>query len=202
MVRVKVCGITRLSDALECAKHGVDVLGFVREKTSKRYFSGEKSEIERGLSILKSSLPWIPFCGVYGHWYGDEASECFDILQGFDVPEEKGERRVKVLRVSAETSVNDLMQESFGHGLVLLDALSTDGYGGTGEPLDWGLASEFVSAFDGWVVLAGGLNPENVGEAVRRVRPFGVDASSGLEISPGIKDLEKVKAFVLEAKGS
>lgn len=191
-----------MSDALECAGAGADVLGFVREPESQRYFAGELDSLQRGLGILKQTIPWIPFCGVYGHWKGDEACSAFDVLQGFDIPEEKSSRRVKVLRVSAETTIEDLIQESFGHGMVLLDAFSPNGAGGTGLKLDWGLASEFVSEFDGWVVLAGGLNPENVAEAVRAVRPFGVDASSGLESEPGVKDLEKVTKFIAEAKNA
>lgn len=142
---------------------------------------------------------WTPRVGVYGHIWDDPEKGRFDVIQGFEA--DGGERKtVAVLRVSEEETVMSLLEKAGEKAFVLLDAHDPNRAGGTGKVVDWGLAAEFRAMFSGRVVLAGGLGPENVAEAVRRVRPYGVDASSGLESSPGVKDSEKLKKFIVEAK--
>lgn len=202
MVRVKVCGFTRLAECVEAVRLGVDVLGFIREPSSPRFFEGEVKSVRDSIVEIKELLAWTQIVGVYADWWGDCEAGVFDVLQGFEVPEEACERRVKVLRMDESSTVYGLLQEGMGQGTVLLDAYQKGVGGGTGMVVDWGVAREFVEEFEGFVVLAGGLGPHNVADAVRRVRPFGVDASSRLETSPGVKDLELVQRFVEEAKGA
>ncbi|MBS1708653.1 MAG: phosphoribosylanthranilate isomerase, partial [Armatimonadetes bacterium] len=111
-------------------------------------------------------------------------------------------RWIRTVQVSPEDTLYTLMARTAKESVVLLDAAGPS-YGGTGNRIDWGLAGDFVAASKGIkVILAGGLGPDNVAEAVRRVAPYAVDASSGLESSPGVKDPEKVKQFIFEAKSA
>lgn len=197
MIRVKVCGLTNIADADSAAAAGADVLGFVREPGSRRFFSETD-----GLDALRSGWPWMPLCAVFGTIAPDPMLDRFDIVQSEDGIAAKGKRHISVLRVTNEETVGDLLERAHGKKFVVLDPYHPTLAGGTGQTLDWGLAAEFVQAFDGKVVLAGGLDPDNVAEAVRRVKPYGVDASSGLEETLGKKSAEKVRRFVEEARSA
>jgi phosphoribosylanthranilate isomerase len=96
----------------------------------------------------------------------------------------------------------DLINQTINASAILLDAYREDSYGGTGVTIDWGVAAEIVQRADRSVILAGGLTPENVADAVRRVRPYAVDVSSGIEKQPGIKDWDRMRAFIEAAKSA
>jgi len=194
VVRVKVCGITRLEDAVIAAEAGADMLGFVKEPSSPRFVND--SELVKACFAV---APYLPFCAVYG-WYGGGDLSGISHVQSYDLPELHF--WIKTLPVHPNSTVESLIFQAGASPVVLLDKASPH-HGGTGEPIDWGLAAEFVQAAPHLkVVLAGGLSPDNVAEAVRKVRPYGVDASSKLEVAPGIKSAEKVRGFVDAAKSA
>jgi phosphoribosylanthranilate isomerase len=108
---------------------------------------------------------------------------------------------VRAFRIKAAETIEELLAQMAGLPWAHVEAHSPKGYGGTGSTLDWGFVAELVQAAPIPIILAGGLNPENVAEAIERVHPYAVDVSSGVELSPGIKDPEKVRKFIRAAKG-
>jgi phosphoribosylanthranilate isomerase len=203
-LRVKICGITNHDDALAAVEAGADALGFVFYKASPRCVT-----VDVVCSIVKRLPPFVLPIGVFvneemkivrdvvdstglalAQLHGDEtASYC----------EQLGRPIVKAIRLHNTTSFLALAEYK-GRAQVrgfVVDAVS-ESYGGTGQRADWTLAAEVSRTAP--VLLAGGLTPENVREAIHIVRPYGVDASSGVEISPGKKDQAKVKAFIQAAK--
>lgn len=195
MVRVKVCGITRVQDAGMAAEAGADMLGFVLEPSSPRFVGGTNLAAE-----CHAVAPYLPFCAVFGDFRPVNLNG-FSHVQCYEKPS-GGHRWIKVVPVAAGARVEDLTEQAQGSPVVLLDKASPR-HGGTGEPIDWGLAAELVVRLpETKVVLAGGLGPDNVAEAIRRVKPYAVDASSRLESAPGIKDPGLVRAFVAEARAA
>lgn len=202
MIKVKICGITHIEDALHAADCGADALGFVFYGKSPRCISPEL-----GREIVAALPPFITavglfvneelekvraiahFCGLGSvQLHGDEPPE------GCSLPPY---RTIKALRVKGEETLENL--SSWPVSALLLDAWVPDTYGGTGHRFDWQLAAR--AAREHRIILAGGLTPENVREAVRTVRPYAVDVSSGVETAPGRKDPEKVREFIRRAKG-
>ena len=193
VTRVKVCGLARLEDAEHAADCGADALGFVFDPASPRRVGS--AEIPRRLG------PYVLCVGVFGvHAQLDTGCALVQCTEGSPVDRPF----VRALRLGPESTVRSVLallaDEPHAPAAVLLDACVAGVHGGTGHRVDWGLAAELVAAIEAPVILAGGLQPGNVAEAVRRVRPYAVDASSGLEVRPGIKDPERVRAFVAEAK--
>jgi phosphoribosylanthranilate isomerase len=203
MVRVKICGITSLDDALVAVDAGADALGFVFYPQSPRAVTPKTA------GDIVARLPaFVLAVGVFVNVdlaaVRQNMSDCglqLAQLHGNESPAycaELGRLAVKAIRVRDH---RDLATMSAYHvGAFLLDAFVPDTPGGTGTPIDWELAVD-AKPF-GPIILAGGLTPNNVGEAVRRVRPYGVDVSSGVELSPGKKDGAKVRAFIANAKAS
>jgi phosphoribosylanthranilate isomerase len=201
-VQVKICGITREADALAAARLGADALGFNFWPRSRRYLPAEAAApIVAALpphvlpvGVLVDPTPEellhaIAASGVRAvQLHGDEPPA---LCQAVPVPVVKG------IRVRDAHSLAQLA--SYEVAGFLLDS-ATPGYGGSGTAFDWSLAAEAAASVRVW--LAGGLTPENVGEAVRRVRPHGVDVASGVESAPGVKDLAKVEAFIRNAKAA
>jgi phosphoribosylanthranilate isomerase len=199
---VKICGITRLEDGLAAARLGADALGFNFWPRSRRYLMPEAAAaVVAGLpaGVLpvgvfvdpdrETLLRAIATSGVRAvQLHGDEPPA---LCQDLPVPVVKG------IRVRDAHSLAQLA--SYEVAGFLLDS-ATPGYGGSGTALDWTLAAEAAENVPIW--LAGGLTPENVGEAVRRVHPHGVDVASGVESAPGVKDLAKVEAFIRNAKAA
>ena len=202
MVRVKICGITTLEDALFAVERGVDYVGLILYPKSPRFVPKEKREkILEGLKgVSKVAVMVNPSeeeaLGVFG--------EGFDLIQlhGEEDPElaEKidFDRVIKAFRVKEEVpQIDEVWRKAHA---ILLDTYSEKAYGGTGESFNWDIAREIIGK--GFrVILSGGLKPENVREAVLKVEPFGVDVSSGVELEPGVKDKMKVERFIKEAKG-
>ncbi len=206
MVKVKICGLTNLEDASAAARLGADYLGFILYPKSPRYVPPE-----RAAKILKELPPSVKKVAVVVNADTRFLKELlklgFDLLQlhGNESPEIlkeiPPERVIKVFRVSAEAPPREELKRWGDVYAFLLDTYKKDTFGGTGETFNWEVAKTLVS--EGWrIFLAGGLNPENVAEAVRCVKPFAVDVSSGVELSKGKKDLKKLEEFIKRAKSA
>ena len=202
MTRVKICGITNLEDALAATDAGADALGFVFYRESPRHIFPE--EAARIISLLPPfSQTVVLVVNEQPETVNESASLCsIDMVQlhGDEPPEQTSrlERRIiKAFRVRALTCLEPM--KDFTAAAFLLDAFSPSFYGGTGKAFNWEIAAEAVKR-NPHIILAGGLTPENVADAVRQVRPFAVDVSSGVESAPGKKDHAKVREFIRNAK--
>ncbi|MCM0083617.1 phosphoribosylanthranilate isomerase [Geomonas sp. Red32] len=202
MTKVKICGITSVEDALMAAAAGADALGFIFFEKSPRFLDTEKAA-----SIITSLPPFIQVVGLFVNapleFVNDTADRCrLDIAQlhGDESPDYCGEVRRRVMKAFRVRGMESLaaMPDYRVAGYVL-DAYSPNAYGGTGAKFDWECA--VAAKAHGPIVLAGGLEPDNVTSAVAQVAPYGVDVSSGVELSPGVKDPEKVRNFIRRAKG-
>lgn len=202
--KVKICGLTSVTDALTAAEAGADLIGLMFYARSPRGISfAAAGEISRALP------PFIVRVGVFVNPDEDTVlraiGDCgVTLLQfhGEETPEfctQFGVMSMKAFRVRDAASLDAL--PSFPTDAWLLDAYSPDAHGGTGARFNWDLAIE-ARRHGRPIFLAGGLTPENVGDAVRKVQPFGVDVSSGVEIAPGKKDPAKVRAFIEAARRS
>lgn len=200
MVRVKICGITNVNDALQAVEAGADALGFVFFKESPRYISHDAAR-----KIIEKVPAFVSTVGVFVNepaWRVQEIMRITGLdvaqLHGDETPEECCEfrRAIKAIRVGKLTDLEPV--KKYKVSAFLLDAYAPDSYGGTGKVFNWDIALE-AKEF-GNIILAGGLTPDNVADAVRHVRPFGVDVSSGVEADKGIKAHEKVRAFIRNAR--
>jgi phosphoribosylanthranilate isomerase len=196
--RVKVCGITRVEDALAAVKHGCDAIGLVFYEKSPRHIP-----VQRAAEIVAALPPFVCTVGLFV-----DASETdvhvvlkavgLDVLQfhGNESPAycaQFGIPYLKAVRVRPETNLVQYATDYAEAKALLLDAYAEGVPGGTGQVFDWGLIPTDLSMP---VILAGGLNPANVAEAIRRVRPYAVDVSGGVEREKGIKDADKIAAFM------
>jgi len=200
IVRVKICGITRAEDALAAARLGADALGFNFWPGSKRFVAPTAAR------AIVARLP--PFVVPVGVFVNQPEEEILAVARetGVRVLQLHGDEPpalcarlplpvVKAIRVDAVRSLSALA--SYEVAAFLLDTPSR-GFGGSGAPFDWSLA-EGVSEVAP-VILAGGLTPENVAEAIRAVRPYAVDVAGGVESAPGVKDLARLARFIATAK--
>ena len=203
MVKVKVCGITNVGDARAAVESGADALGLVFAESPRQVGVEEAREVAEAVpeGVLKVGVFVNEEPGEvrriaeavgldYAQLHGDEGPEVVIGLR------DSGVRVIKALRVRDEGSL--ALLDRYEADLFLLDAYSEKARGGTGERFDWGLAKSLEGR--GNILVSGGLGPENVGEAIRLFKPYGVDASSSLEISPGKKDRERVRRFVFAAR--
>ena len=202
--RVKICGITREQDALAAVEFGADALGFVFYEPSPRYIT-----VRHAAEIAQALPPFVSTVALFVNADSDTIAEVVDavgvdLLQfhGQECPEYCARHRrpwIRAVRVRPETDLLAARTEfANGRGL-LLDAYRPGVPGGTGETFDWDrIPPQMASG----IVLAGGLNPDNVGDAVRSVRPFAVDVSGGVESRKGIKDPAKIKAFIEEVRSA
>jgi len=201
-VRVKICGITRLQDALFAAAAGADSLGFVFYEKSPRHVSDAQA------AALCAALP--PFVTSVGLFVDAPAEFVdsvlalapLDLLQfhGDESPEycaSFGKPYIKAVRVTRGTDLLKCAADFATARGLLLDAYVPGVPGGTGESFDWNLIPPQLPKP---VILSGGLTPANVAEAVRQVRPWAVDVSSGVEASKGIKDTDLIAQFITKAK--
>ncbi len=205
MVKIKVCGITNVDDARMAVAAGADALGFVMYRKSPRFVEpAVVKAIVAGLPLFVLPVgvfvneepervrALVDECGLaLAQLHGDEtALYCQDL----------GRPVMKALRLKDRGTFLALAEFQGRANVrgVLIDAFSNQAYGGTGQTVDWGLAQEAARSTP--IVLAGGLTPMNVAEAIAQVRPYGVDVSSGVELTPGKKDHDKVKAFIAAAR--
>jgi len=194
MWRVKVCGLTRVEDAVFAAEYGADALGFVLEPKSPRFL--QEGQVT---GLVRASGVSVPLVGVFANFDPDISKPGFDFYQGEGSAPAGIIEWIPVFRPKPEQSVADWISATDGWQVVLLDPFHESLGGGTGKQLDIGKAAEFVQEFPGKVILAGGINAGNVAQMIKSVRPWGVDASSGLETSPGIKSLGLVERYIVEA---
>lgn len=201
-VKVKICGITNPDDALFAAECGADALGFVFWKKSPRFV-----EVSAAKAIIKALPPFVSCVGVF---VDEEASRVNEIarqaglscvqLHGSESPEfcrSMEPRVIKTFRIKKGDDIASL--SGYDVSAFLLDTYSEGAPGGTGKTFDWACAMEAKKY--GRIILAGGLTPGNIEEALRKVCPYGVDVSSGVESSKGKKDWVKVKEFIQSVRG-
>lgn len=201
MIKIKICGITNLEDALVAIDAGADALGFVFHPRSPRHVFPEQAA-----AIIRHLPPFVQTVGLFVdetvETVNQTADQCgLDVVQlhGDESPAFCGSVRrrvIKAFRVKDVTSL-DPMKE-YRVSAFLLDAWSPSAHGGTGQTFNWEVAA--CAAHSGRIILAGGLTSDNVADAIRQVRPYGVDVSSGVEASAGKKDTDKVREFIRNAK--
>ena len=199
-VRIKICGITNAEDAAAAAAAGADALGFVFYRKSPRCIEPVLAK-----QIIATLPPRVTPVGVFVNEdvtvvrrLMDDCGFALAQLHGDETAAYCGELArpiVKAIRVKGRGSFLALAEFQGRAGVkgFIVDAFSSEAYGGTGLVTDWILAAE--AAKSSTILLAGGLTPDNVGQAIQAVRPYGVDVSSGVERAPGQKDHEKVRAF-------
>ncbi|MDO9289641.1 MAG: phosphoribosylanthranilate isomerase [Thermodesulfovibrionales bacterium] len=202
MVRVKICGITNLEDALAAVEFGADALGFVFFKKSPRYISPAKAK-----AIIKKLPPFISSVGVFVNEdniivekIADQTGIDAIQLHGDEPPKACNLSRpvIKAIRVKSIDNLEIISKYKNKVSAFLLDTYTPEIFGGTGQIFNWDIAIE-AKQF-GKIILAGGLTPENVEQAVRQVHPYAVDVSSGVEAEKGKKDHAKLRLFIKRAK--
>lgn len=196
--RIKICGITRGVDALEAARLGADAIGLVFWSGSPRAVSAEQAN-----EAIRHLPPFVTVVGLFvdPHWGHVRAildAVPLDLLQfhGQESPSlctAFGRRYIKAIRMQEGTDLGQEIRQHAEAAGFLLDTYVAGVPGGTGVPFDW---SRIDRVFDRPLILAGGLNADNVAKAIGRVQPYGVDVSGGVEITKGIKDAAKMAAFV------
>ena len=189
-MRVKICGITRISDARFAEQEGADAIGVVVcSKGSKR-----SVPLARAQEIFRSAGPFVTTVAVTHTRSEDELGRILDLnpdaIQIFHPFAFESDPGVRVIRAIGKG-------EPFPSDC---DAVIVDESHGGGKAFDLSCARDAVSRSEVPVILAGGLNPENVGDAIRQVRPYAVDVATGVEIAPGIKDPARVRAFIAAAR--
>ncbi|HTM59005.1 MAG TPA: phosphoribosylanthranilate isomerase [Burkholderiales bacterium] len=201
--RVKICGITRTGDAQAAAEAGADAIGLVFYPPSPRYLS-----VERAVEI-RDALP--PFVQTVALFVNADAAQIAQVIgrvhpsmlqfHGDEPPEFCGQFGlpfVKACRIKPGTDALAYLQP-YGRAAAWLMDSHVPEYGGVGESFDWSLVPKERSRP---LILSGGLDRSNVGKAIRAVRPWGVDVSSGVESAKGIKDAAKMAAFVSEVRNA
>lgn len=197
ITKVKICGITRFEDAEAAAREGADALGFIFVRSSPRYVEPEKAK-----DIIRSLPPFVTPVGVLTTSTRSEALaliaksgvRCLQLhgeidskqLDGLPVP------WYRVFHVSPEFRTDVL--RAVRRSTFMLDTHVDGRLGGTGKSFDWNIAVQAKEY--GRVILSGGINPENVSDAVHRVLPYAIDVSSGVEVSPGAKDHRKIHDLI------
>jgi phosphoribosylanthranilate isomerase len=196
--RVKICGITNPADALAAVEAGADAIGFILYEKSPRYVT-----IEQAAEISKQLPPFIMRVGVFVNASPEFVLRAISeigltMLQfhGDESPEfcaQFGLMTMKAFRMKDATILAEITK--YNTDAYLLDTYTPGVRGGTGHTFNWDLALE-AQKLGKPIFISGGLTPDNVADVVRKVHPFGVDVSSGVESSPGKKDHAKVKAFI------
>ncbi|MFA6664981.1 MAG: phosphoribosylanthranilate isomerase [Armatimonadota bacterium] len=204
MVKIKICGITNMADAAAAVRAGADALGFVFAESPRRISPDAAAE------IVSTLPPFITTVGVFAGESADSICRIMDAagldavqLHGYEGefawPHEPRWRIIRGIRVRREEDIRAAAELKCS--ALLLDTHVEGALGGTGRTFNWNLAI-LAKETKKPVILAGGLSPENAGEAVRKVHPYAVDVSSGVEASPGIKDHRKIEEFIKNVRES
>ena len=198
VTRIKICGITNLEDARAAVNSGADALGFIFVPNTPRYVGDSPSAL-RVPSQLPPFVARVAVCADLASLSGE--ASWFDTVQFYSTDWQPdahpGRRMVQAFRIKDAGSLEEIaaaLANRRPHAL-LLDAYHQDKLGGSGETFNWELAKEAKTRFGLPIILAGGLTPENVADAIAAVQPYVVDVSSGVEAAPGRKDHVKLKAF-------
>ncbi len=197
-VRVKICGITRVEDALSAVANGADAIGLVFYAPSPRHVS-----IAQAIDIVNKIPAFVSIVGLFVNAESTVINEVtsqvrLDLLQfhGDETPEECARYQlpfIKAIRVKSDTNLIQCAKDFSAARALLLDTYTEGVAGGTGHVFDWNLIPAELAKP---VILAGGLNVQNVAQAIAQVKPYAVDVSGGVEISKGIKDAAKIAAFM------
>jgi len=195
--RIKICGITRLEDALAASALGADAVGFVFYKKSPRYIEPMKAA-----AIIRKLPPFVSAVGLFVNPSQQEIDDVLDScplgviqLHGDESPDFCHAQARRVIKAIPIQEADDLKRAKQFACPVLLDAKAPKGvYGGTGHSFDWSLLTNFTHDYP--LILAGGLNINNVDAALSHRQWFALDVSSGVEVSSGIKDKQKMKALI------
>ncbi len=190
-MKIKICGITSKQDAFAAVELGVDALGFIFAKSPRRI------EPEKARAIINSLPPFVKIIGVFVNEAPAKIREiteycALDMIQfhGDETPDDCNKfmpRAVKAFQLKDESTLEQMNLYSGKIRALLFDAFSKDKRGGTGKTFDWNLAIKGKD-LGMPIILSGGLNPSNIEEAIKTVKPYAVDVNSGIEISPGKKD--------------
>jgi len=202
MIPTKICGITNLSDAQAAAVHGASAIGFIFYKKSSRAISIEDAKFISGhlsnniskvgvfvnhdKAFIEEAIHSISLNIIQLH--GDESA---NFCNQFEVPV------LKAVRIKNEASLS--VMDQYNVAGFLLDTFSNQQYGGTGETFDWSLINEQI---DTPIILSGGLNPDNILDAIDSVNPAAIDVNSGVELSPGKKDHQKINLLFENLKNT
>jgi len=212
MVKIKICGLTNLEDALKACEYGADLLGFLFAPESPRYVDAELvkkiiKEIPRGVEkvglfkdqALDEVVKNVMDCGLSAvQLHGNESPEyCGDLIDRLE-QEGRGIKVIKTFKVKYKILASMPLEAYEAADYYLFDTFHPKMMGGTGVKFDWEILKDFKGERP--FFLAGGLTPGNVEEAIKKVRPYGVDVSSGVERAIGEKDEKKVKEFIQNAK--
>ena len=203
VTRIKICGITSTEDAQAAVEYGADMLGFIFVPGSPRFVGYDTQAVRR---LLQGVPPLIWRVGVFDRPNADFSGPPeLHAIQYYHAPTtaESGAFAphrhtlvpIKAFRVKDEESLEEIVTDKDPKELILLDTYSPTALGGTGHTFNWDLAHQ-VGQLGLPIILAGGLTPDNVAEAIKAVRPFAVDVSSGVEAEPGRKDHGKLRAFI------
>jgi len=207
-MKIKICGLTRGEDLAYAALAGADAVGVVNVRSSKRHVSLKEA---KGLFLL--APPFVSKVLVCSPKDLKEAKEMIetgaDYLQLHvecsnelikEISENLSVGLIRQIPVNGEETVNLAIECSEYVDAIVLDTETSSGLGGTGKTHDWSISAKIVKETKKPVILAGGLNPENVNDAIAKVKPYAVDVASGVESSPGIKDKEKIREFIRKVK--
>jgi phosphoribosylanthranilate isomerase len=201
MIKIKICGITNLDDAMAAVEYGADALGFNFYRKSPRYIDAHKAA-----EIIAQLPPFIVPVGIFVNEKEERIREIVSMsciqgiqLHGDETPEfcqRFGPRVIKAFQVKDKASLERMLH--YRVSAYLLDSYKEGVRGGTGTTFDWHLA--VVAKTFGRIILAGGLTPANVVEAVKLVQPYGVDVCGGIEREKGVKDHALMKQFISDVR--
>lgn len=208
-IRIKICGITNEVDAQTAARLGADALGFIFYKKSPRFVTPDAAR-----EIICGLPPFISTVGVFVDESTDRIAETAERCglsavqiypNGPEGPSNSidnfsGETPFKVIRAIRVKDAESLeVIGLYRKGTTfLLDTYRLNAHGGTGSSFDWGLVKKYIPDYR--IIIAGGLNAENVGRVIEDYAPYGVDVASGVEVEPGVKDSDKIESFITNAR--
>ena len=197
-MRIKICGITCVADALLAAELGADALGVIAVPGTPRFVTPETAALIR--AVLPPFLPLV----IVAQTAQQASGYPGDLFQLFDGSLSEHSRCIRVVRVRDQESLVAVASAAAEPvSAVLLDAYHEKALGGAGVAFDWSLAVAAKALLCGKpLILAGGLTPENIAEAIALVRPYAVDVSSGVEAAPGKKDPQKLRDFIAAARSA
>jgi len=209
--RIKICGITNFDDAEHSARLGADALGFIFYKKSPRFVAPKKAR-----EIISGLDPFVSTVGVFVDESVDSICETAEMCRlsavqvypdrlntnEAGVDEFSDNLPFETIRAIRAKNADALsLIELYKKGTTfLIDTYKPGAHGGTGETFDWNLVRKYISHYN--IIIAGGLNAENVGDVIGNFAPYGVDVASGVELEPGKKDPEKLRRFIINAKQS